>query len=140
MTLVLLTTITAVVSSLGAPLVPAISANLDVPLEDAQWTLTATMVAGAVSTPVVGRFGSGRLRRPTILAGLLVVTLGTTLAALPFGLPTLLAGRTLQGVGLALVPLAFAVARDVVARSAAPPGRGACCRWRPSRARGSATR
>lgn len=113
MTLVLLTTITAVVSSLGAPLVPAISSSLDVPLEDAQWTLTATMVAGAVSTPVVGRFGSGRLRRPTILAGLVVVTLGTTLAALPFGLPTLLAGRALQGVGLALVPLAFAVARDV---------------------------
>ncbi|WP_244930117.1 MFS transporter [Nocardioides sp. W7] len=112
-TLVLITTVTAVVSSLGAPLVPEIAADLDVPLEDAQWTLTATLVAGAVSTPVVGRFGSGRLRRPTILAGLLAVSAGTTLAALPFGLPSLLVGRTLQGVGLALVPLAFAVARDV---------------------------
>lgn len=113
LTLVLLTTVTAVVSSLGAPLVPAIAADLGVPLEDAQWTLTATLVAGAVSTPIVGRLGSGRLRRPTILAGLVVVTAGTALAALPLGLPTLLVGRTMQGVGLALVPLAFAVARDV---------------------------
>lgn len=112
-TLALLTTVTAIVSSLGAPLVPAIAADLDVPLEDAQWTLTAALVAGAVSTPIVGRFGSGRLRRPTILAGLLVVTAGTALAALPLGLPLLLVGRSLQGVGMALVPLAFAVARDV---------------------------
>lgn len=113
-TLALLTTVTAVVSSLGAPLVPAIATDLDVPLEDAQWTLTAALLAGVVSTPVVGRFASGRLRRPTILAGLVVVTVGTTLSALPLGLGGLIAGRTLQGVGMALTPLAFAVARDVV--------------------------
>lgn len=113
LTLALLTTVTAVVSSLGAPLVPAIAADLDVRLEDAQWTLTATLVAAAVSTPIVGRFGTGRLRRPTILAGLVVVTAGTALAALPLGLPTLLVGRAMQGVGMALVPLAFAVARDL---------------------------
>lgn len=117
-TLALLTTVTAVVSSLGAPLVPAITADLDVPLEDAQWTLTAALLAGAVATPVVGRFASGRLRRPTILAGLVVVTVGTTLAALPVGLGGLVAARALQGVGMALTPLAIAVARDVV-----PPAR-----------------
>lgn len=113
-TLALLTTVTAVVSSLGAPLVPAIASDLDVPLEDAQWTLTAALLAGAVATPVVGRFASGRLRRPTILAGLVVVTVGTTIAALPVGLGGLVAGRALQGVGMALTPLAIAVARDVV--------------------------
>lgn len=118
LTLALLTTVTAVVSSLGAPLVPAIAADLDVPLDDAQWTLTAALLAGAVCTPVVGRFASGRLRRPTILGGLAVVTVGTTLSALPLGLTGLVAGRALQGVGMALTPLAIAVARDVV-----PPAR-----------------
>lgn len=117
-TLALLTTVTAVISSLGAPLVPAIATDLDVPLEDAQWTLTAALLAGAVATPVVGRFASGRLRRPTILAGLVVVTVGTTIAALPVGLGGLVAARALQGVGMALTPLAIAVARDVV-----PPAR-----------------
>jgi MFS family permease len=116
LTLALLTTVTAVVSSLGAPLVPAIAADLDVPLEDAQWTLTAALLAAAVSTPVVGRFASGRLRRPTIIGGLVVVAIGTTVAALPVGLAGLVAGRALQGVGMALTPLAIAVARDVVPR------------------------
>ncbi|GGO78996.1 MFS transporter [Nocardioides deserti] len=109
---------TAVVSSLGAPLVPAIAADRGVRLEDAQWTLTAALVAGAVSTPVVGRLGSGRLRRPTVLAGLAVVTVGTAISALPLGFAWLVAGRALQGVGMALVPLALAIARDVV-----PPAR-----------------
>ena len=117
-TLALLTTITAVVSSLGAPLVPSVAAAYDVRLGTAQWSLTAALLAGAVATPVVGRFASGRLRRPTILGGLGVVTLGTVVsavsAALGEGFGVLVAGRALQGVGMALLPLAIAVARDAL--------------------------
>ena len=113
-TLALLTTITAVVSSLGAPLVPSIAEAYDVRLTTAQWSLTATLLAGAVATPIVGRFASGRLRRPTILAGLLVVTLGTALAIVPTSYGVLVAGRAMQGVGMALLPLAIAVARDAL--------------------------
>ncbi|WP_169834681.1 MFS transporter [Nocardioides dokdonensis] len=121
-TLVLLTSITALVSSLGAPLVPTVAEAYDVRLTTAQWSLTAALLAGAVSTPVVGRFASGRLRRPTILVGLGVVTLGTLVSALSATLgasdgafAALVAGRALQGVGMALLPLAIAVARDVLA-------------------------
>ncbi|MEN8706495.1 MAG: MFS transporter [Nocardioides marinisabuli] len=118
-TLALLTTITAVVSSLGAPLVPSVATAYDVRLGTAQWSLTAALLAGAVATPVVGRFASGRLRRPTILVGLGVVTLGTVVsavsAALEQGFGVLVAGRALQGVGMALLPLAIAVARDALA-------------------------
>jgi predicted MFS family arabinose efflux permease len=106
-------TVTAIVSSLGAPLIPSIARAYDVPLTTAQWALTATMVAGAVATPVMGRWGSGPMRRPVILGGLGVVLAGSVLAALPLGLGPLIAGRALQGVGLGLVPLALAVARDV---------------------------
>jgi MFS family permease len=113
-TLALLTTITAVVSSLGAPLVPSIAEAYDVRLTTAQWSLTAALLAGAVATPIVGRFASGRLRRPTILAGLLVVTLGTALAIVPTSYGVLVAGRAMQGVGMALLPLAIAVARDAL--------------------------
>lgn len=113
-TLALLTTITAVVSSLGAPLVPSIAEEYDVRLTTAQWSLTAALLAGAVATPVVGRFASGRLRRPTILGGLVVVTLGTALAIVPTSYGVLVAGRAMQGVGMALMPLAIAVARDAL--------------------------
>lgn len=118
-TLVLIAAVTAVVSSLGAPLVPAIASRYDVQLTAAQWSLTATFLAGAVATPVLGRYGQGARRRPTILVSLAVVTTGTLLSAVSFDLPSgglalLVAGRTLQGLGLALVPLTMAVARDAL--------------------------
>ncbi|MFC6343094.1 MFS transporter, partial [Nocardioides hankookensis] len=97
-TLALLTTITAVVSSLGAPLVPSIAEAYDVRLTTAQWSLTATLLTGAVATPIVGRFASGRLRRPTILVGLAVVTTGTAIAIVPTSYGVLVAGRAMQGV------------------------------------------
>lgn len=112
-TLATITTVAAVVSSLGAPLVPSIAASYDVTLGTAQWVLTATLLSGAVVTPVLGRWGSGRLRRPVILGALVAVLVGTVLAALPLGLGVLIAGRALQGIGLGLVPLVFAVARDL---------------------------
>ena len=111
-TLALVTTVGAVVSSLGAPLVPSIAVRYDVSVTAAQWALTATLLAGAVATPLMGRLGSGRRRRPTLLAGITVVLVGSIVAALPLGFAALVAGRALQGLGLALVPLTLAVARD----------------------------
>lgn len=111
-TLAAITTVTAIVSSLGAPLVPSIAERYDVRLSTAQWVLTSTLVCAAATTPALGRWGSGRLRRPVVLGGLVAVLLGTLLSALPLGIGPLIAGRALQGVGLAIAPLAFAVARD----------------------------
>ncbi|MGY1687763.1 MFS transporter [Geodermatophilus sp. SYSU D00867] len=107
-------TVVAVISSLGAPLVPAIAAATDAPLPDAQWSLTATLLVGAVATPVVGRLGDGPHRRRVVLAVLAVVTAGGVLAALPLGLGWLVAGRALQGLGLGLTPLAIATAREAL--------------------------
>ncbi|WP_161605302.1 MFS transporter [Pimelobacter simplex] len=112
-TLAAITVVTGVVSSLGAPLVPAIAAEQGVPLSTAQWVLTIALLAGAVVTPVLGRLGTGRLRRPVVVSGLGVVLAGTVLAALPLGIGPMVLGRALQGVGMALTPLAFAVARDL---------------------------
>ncbi len=55
----------AVVSSLGAPLVPTIAVDYGVTLGDAQWTLTVTLLVGARSSPpwwdgsASGRAGDG---------------------------------------------------------------------------------
>lgn len=110
--LVFTTTVAAVVSALGAPLVPSIAAELDVPLTTAQWSLTVALLAGAVSAPVLGRLGDGPHRRATLVAGLAAVTVGGAAAALAPDLAWLLAGRALQGIGLGLVPLTMAAARD----------------------------
>ncbi|MEV0093829.1 MFS transporter [Streptomyces sp. NPDC050738] len=112
--LVSLGMLVAVVSSLGAPLIPTIAAKDHVPVSTAQWALTVTMLVGAVATPVMGRLGDGPYRKNVILVGLAAVLAGSLLAALPFGFGCLLTGRALQGVGLGLVPLAIATARDAL--------------------------
>ncbi len=104
----------AVISSLGAPLIPTIARVHHVPLGAAQWSLTVTMLMGAVSTPLMGRLGDGPHRRRVILAGLAVVLFASLLAALPTGFAGLLVGRGLQGIGLGLTPLAMATARDAL--------------------------
>ncbi|MGN5377064.1 MFS transporter [Streptomyces lasalocidi] len=110
--LVFLGTVVAVISSLGAPLVPTVAAVDHVSLSDAQWSLTVTMLVGAVVTPVMGRLGDGPRRRTAMLAAVATVLVGCVLGALPLGFPVLLVGRALQGVGLGLTPLAIATARD----------------------------
>ena len=112
--LIFIGTVVAVISSLGAPLIPAIAETMGTSLPDAQWALTVTLLVGAVATPVVGRLGDGRHRRAVILAALAVVTVGGALAALPLGLGWLVAGRGLQGFGLGLTPLAIATAREAL--------------------------
>jgi MFS family permease len=104
--------VTGIISSLGAPLLPSISDDLGVSLSAAQWSLTATLLVGVVSSPVMGRLGDGPRRRETMLGGLAVVTAGSLLAALAPSLAVLVAGRAMQGIGLGLVPLAMATARD----------------------------
>jgi MFS family permease len=108
-------TVVAVISSLGAPLVPEIAATMRTSLSSAQWSLTATLLVGAVATPVVGRLGDGPHRRTVVLVVLGIVTSGGVLAALPLGLGWLIVGRALQGFGLGLTPLAIATAREALA-------------------------
>lgn len=119
-TLLFVGSVVSIISSLGAPMIPSIAQRLDVELSSAQWSLTATMLAGAVASPIVGRLGDGRHRRTVLLACLGAVLAGCVLAATTTSLAALVAGRALQGVGLALIPLTMAAARDTL-----PAGRAA---------------
>lgn len=112
--LVFLGMVVAVVSSLGAPLVPTLAASEHVSLTTAQWSLTIALLAGAVATPVMGKLADGPRRREVVLVVLASVVVGSVLAALPLAFGWLVVGRALQGVGLGLTSLAIAVARDHV--------------------------
>jgi predicted MFS family arabinose efflux permease len=110
--LVCVALVVAVVGSLGAPLITAVATSLHVSLGAAQWTLTVTLLAGAIAGPFLGRLGAGPLRRRTILWSLAVVVVGGALTALPLPFAFLLIGRGLQGLGLGAVPLLMSVARS----------------------------
>src|SRR5580704_9648141 len=106
--LVFLAVQSTAVASLGTPLLPTVQRVERVSLAASQWTLTITLLAGAVATPLMGRLGDGRLRRLTTVAAVAVMLAGCVLSALPAGFGVFLAGRVLQGAGLGLVPLATA--------------------------------
>jgi MFS family permease len=106
--------VVAIVSSLGAPLIPTIAATDNVSLTEAQWSLTITLLVASVASPVMGRLGDGPRRREVFLFALTAMTAGGVLAALPLGFGFLVIGRGLQGLGLGLTPLAIATARDVL--------------------------
>jgi MFS family permease len=102
----------SLISSVGAPLIPTIAIDLHASLGATQWSLTATLLVGAVASPVIGRLGDCPHRRTTLLTGLALVSLGGVVAALAESLSVLIAGRAVQGLGLALMPLTMASARD----------------------------
>jgi len=110
--LLLTVLVMSVVSSVGAPLIPDIAKKFHEPLATAQWSLTITLLTGAVTATVIGRISDGPRRRPIMIGGLAAVTAGGAVSALAPNLGTLIVGRGLQGVGVGLVPVAMAAARD----------------------------
>ncbi len=110
-TLVVVGLLVAIVSSLGAPLIPTIAQTYRVPLSTAQWVLTATLLTGALATPVLGKLADGARQRAVILAILAVVLAGCVLSAVATSFVVLVLGRALQGVGLGLLPVNMAIAR-----------------------------
>jgi MFS family permease len=112
--LVLATTTTAISGSLGAPLVPEVAVTEGVSITDAQWTLTAALLAGAIAVPILGRLGTHRYRRPVLIAAIVAAVVGTFIAALPLGFAGILVGRVLQGISMGATPVAIALARNVL--------------------------
>lgn len=112
--LVLATTTAAIAGSLGAPLVPEVAATEGVSITDAQWTLTASLLAGAIAMPILGRLGNHRYRRSVLIGAVVAAAVGTLIAALPLGFAGILVGRALQGISLGATPVAIALARNVL--------------------------
>ena len=110
--LVTVAALVAIVSSLGAPLIPSIASADHVSLSAAEWVLTAALMAGALATPAMGRLADGPRKRRVIEVALIVVLAGCVLSAVSSSFAVLVIGRGLQGVGLGLLPVTMAIARS----------------------------
>jgi len=119
-TVIAVAALVAIVSSLGAPLIPTIAREDHVTLGTAQWLLTAALLTGALATPVMGRLADGPRQRDVVIGALLVVLVGCVLAAVSDQFVVVVAGRALQGFGLGLLPVTMAIARRHL-----PPDRAA---------------
>ena len=87
---------------------------LDAAPSDTAWVITVTLLAAAVSTPIVGKLGDmfGKRRVAIILMSILL--LGSLLCTVTTGLGWLIFGRALQGLGMGVIPLGISLLRDIV--------------------------
>ncbi|WP_344927434.1 MFS transporter [Streptosporangium carneum] len=96
------------------PLLPDLQQQLQAPSTTVSWTLTAGLLSGAVSIPLLSRLGDMYGRRTTSLVALGLLVAGSTLSAMAGTLPLLIVGRVLQGTAAPLLPLAMGLVRQVV--------------------------
>lgn len=94
------------------PLLPQFPRLLDASVDDATWIVTATLLAGAVATPVVGRLADMFGKRRMLLICLLTLIVGSLIGALSESLVPLVIGRALQGLAAGVVPLGISLMRD----------------------------
>ncbi|MGP3925945.1 MFS transporter [Streptomyces sp. 8N616] len=105
-------TVVAMMQTLVVPILAIIREELSLTASTASWLTTATLLSAAVFTPLLGRLGDMRGKRPVLIGILLVTVAGSVLGATTSSLPLLLTARAMQGASTAIFPLALSVLRD----------------------------
>ncbi|MEU0695368.1 MFS transporter [Streptomyces niveus] len=106
----------AVMQTLLVPIIKDLPALLRTSPDNATWVITATLLAGAVSTPIMGRLGDLYGKRRMLLASLAVMVVGSLVCAFTDDLTVMIAGRALQGFAMGAIPLGIGIMRDELPR------------------------
>ncbi|MFD4366211.1 MFS transporter [Rhodococcus sp. NPDC058521] len=110
--------VAALMQTLVVPLIGDLPKILNTSSSNASWVITATLLAGAVATPVTGRLGDMYGKRRMLLICTVPLVVGSITCAMASSLVPMIAGRALQGLGVGLIPLGISVMRDLL-----PPDR-----------------
>ncbi|MFG2312445.1 MFS transporter [Streptomyces sp. NPDC048566] len=102
----------AVMQTVVVPLLPDLPRLTGASAGAVSWTVTATLLSGAVLTPVLGRAGDMYGKRRVLLMALGLMTTGSLMCALTSDIGVLIAARALQGAAAAVVPLSISILRD----------------------------
>ena len=104
---------------------PPIMTTFGLNLDQAQWILTAYMIAGAVLIPTVGWLGNRLGNRNLFLLSLLIFVGSSMLCGIAWSGPTLIFFRVLQGIGSGpITPMAMVFLNEAFPRQATWPGHG----------------
>lgn len=102
----------AVMQTVVVPLLPDLPRLTGASAATVSWTVTATLLSGAVLTPVLGRAGDMYGKRRVLTCALALMTIGSVLCALTSDIGVFIAARALQGAAASVVPLSISVLRD----------------------------
>jgi len=100
--------------SLIVPVLSQIQDRFDTDQSTVAWVLTAYLLTAAVATPLLGRIGDAIGKRKVLTATLLVLAIGSVMAALAPSIEWMIAARVVQGMGGGVIPLSFGIIRDEV--------------------------
>ncbi|ACZ89771.1 MFS transporter [Streptosporangium roseum] len=104
--------VVSLMQTLVIPLIPQLPKLLSASAADTSWAITATLLAGAVATPVVGRLGDMYGKRLMLLISIALLVTGSVVAALSHTLAPMVVGRALQGLAAGVIPLGISIMRD----------------------------
>jgi len=116
--------VASLVQTLVLPLLPEFMRAFHTSVSAVTWVFTATLLAGAVATPLLSRFGDMYGKKKMILVAMGLLVAGSLVGALASSLPVMIVGRALQGISSALIPLAIGVIRDTFPRERVAGGIG----------------
>lgn len=108
----------AVMQTVVVPLLPDLPRLTGSSPGAVSWTVTATLLSGAVLTPVLGRAGDMYGKRRVLTSALALMTVGSVMCALSSDIAVLITARALQGAAASVVP---AISRPLGARGPACP-------------------
>jgi len=101
--------VTTLNQTLVIPMLPELPDRLGVTPSVATWLVTATVIAGAVSHPVLGRLGDQFGMRRMMTVALAAMILGSLMCVMTDNIGVLIAGRALQGISSATIPLGMSL-------------------------------
>ena len=102
----------AVLSAIVIPALPTLQHDLHTSETGVTWVLTAYLIAASIGTSILGRLGDMYGKERVLVWTMVVLTVGTLLAAVAQSLAVLVVARVLQGAAGGIYPLAFGVVRD----------------------------
>ncbi|GAB2803973.1 MFS transporter [Streptomyces daliensis] len=106
--------VAALMQTLVVPLIGELPVLLDTSASNASWAVTATLLAGAVTTPASGRLGDLYGKRRVLLGLCVPLVAGSVLCALADSLAQMVVGRGMQGMGMGIVALGISALRDLM--------------------------
>jgi MFS family permease len=102
----------AVLQTAVVPVLGIIADQLHASPVAVSWAVTANLLAAAAATPLIGRLADLHNKKHVLLGVLVIVLVGSLLAAMTASLALLIVARVLQGVSYALYPICVAILRD----------------------------
>ncbi|AWG97430.1 MFS transporter [Rhodococcus ruber Chol-4] len=106
----------AIMQTVMVPLLPSMPALTGAGTTAVSWLVTATLLVGAVMTPIFGRLADMVGKKRMLLVALVLMTVGSLLCAISSNIAVLITARGLQGAGAAVIPIGMSILREELPR------------------------